>query len=146
MWKLSAKKVSSAILLPWWEKILLLRTCYWLRCIRAELVYRDFKSVLEDVELWSKSRWVPGRGNSDPRFICKWVERCASNMPGSYTCLPKAFAGYVLCAGYGYSLDLRFGVERVDKLELHAHAWLEINGEVILGYLPDLDKFQAFGQ
>lgn len=144
MWKLSANKVNRAVLLPWREKVLLLRACYWLRRIRGALVHMDFKSVLEDVELWSKNGWLIRGDSPDPSLICDWVERCASNLPGIYTCLPKAFVGYVLCARYGYDLKLRFGAARIDKSELHAHAWLEFKGEVILGCLPDLDKFRIF--
>ena len=61
-----------------------------------------------------------------------------------YTCLPQALAGYVVCARHGYRVQLRAGIACRPDGTYHAHAWLEYEGYVILGDLPDLAEFAAF--
>ena len=57
---------------------------------------------------------------------------------------PQALAGYVLCARHGYNVRLRAGIKRNEDGEFAAHAWLEHEGSVVLGDLPDLTEFVPF--
>jgi hypothetical protein len=65
----------------------------------------------------------------------------ASNaLPVETTCLPRALAAGSLLARYGYDSTLRIGVARDDG-EFAAHAWVERDGVVTIGDLPDLGRF-----
>ena len=132
-------------MLPLGEKVLVLRTFWQLWRIRRALARRAFKSVLEDVrERAARGRWVLAASYIDCGLVCRWVEGCSWNLPGEYTCLPKAMAGFLLCAGYGYRTEIRFGVDRTDRGELDAHAWLEYEGDIVLGLLPRMERFKIF--
>ena len=146
MWKLSSKKCRTLFSLSPAEKILLLQSCFQLRHIRIALARKPFKTVLEDVKRRAVSGPVSREANPAPRKICGWIERCASNLPGTYTCLPKALAGFLLCGRYGHRTKLCFGAARSEEAGFHAHAWLEYDGEVVLGDLPDLENFHPFEQ
>lgn len=58
------------------------------------------------------------------------------------TCLSKALAGSILMHKYGFDTSLHIGVakENVDVLE--AHAWLSLDGRIIVGNCPDLKRFR----
>lgn len=58
-------------------------------------------------------------------------------MFGRKPCLPQALAARWLLGRAGYPSTLRIGVstERERDAAL-AHAWLEANGRIILGYIP----------
>jgi hypothetical protein len=60
------------------------------------------------------------------------VETAARHGFPSATCLTQALAVQVLLARRGYPAILHVGVARHDK-ELKAHAWVESEGEVVIG-------------
>lgn len=143
------------------ERLVVYQCCYWLMRVRRRLRQQPFQRVLEQVKRWAGSGRRVGDGTraagigaqaSEPdaaaelRSICGLMERCARNLPGRYSCLPQALAGYIVCTRHGHPPELRVGVARSPQAELHAHAWLEFNGEVVLGYLPDLQNYRAFEQ
>jgi hypothetical protein len=49
------------------------------------------------------------------------------------TCLPQSLAAQVLLGRHGYLTQLRIGFARDKEGRLKAHAWLEKEGEVIVG-------------
>ena len=143
-------KVIAALRLPWGEKLLAARACCWLFRLRAALGREPFPVVMKRVSRWaSAAARRAGAGVDepvhDPVQVCLWVERCARNLPGAYTCLPQALAGYLLCLRCGHRPVLRVGASRSpEAMEFRAHAWLELDGTVILGNLGDLDQYQVF--
>lgn len=58
------------------------------------------------------------------------------------TCLPIALAGRILMAKNGYKTRLHIGVAKDKKSILEAHAWLSLDGKVVLGILEDIERFQ----
>jgi len=61
--------------------------------------------------------------------------------PGGAKCLARALTCQVLMTRYGYSPELRIGVVKGEAGNLEAHAWIETQGQVVIGYLPDLSRF-----
>jgi len=51
---------------------------------------------------------------------------CPGQLPG------EALAGYILMSKYGYNSLIKIGVLNEDGI-FEAHAWLEYNGNVVLG-------------
>ena len=59
-----------------------------------------------------------------------WSVKTASHLLGS-SCLANAISGQILLSKYNHPSRLRIGVFKDDKFE--AHAWLEVEGRVVLG-------------
>ncbi len=62
-------------------------------------------------------------------------------MPGQVKCLARALTTQVIIRRQGYTPDLRIGVAKDEANRLEAHAWLELQGYVVIGLLPDLNRF-----
>jgi hypothetical protein len=56
-------------------------------------------------------------------------------------CLTKALVAQMLLSRKGYQTTLRIGVAHSSTRSLQAHAWLERNGEIVVGQLRDLGRF-----
>jgi Transglutaminase-like superfamily len=70
----------------------------------------------------------------------------AVNLNSSYTlgnvqCLPRALTTQVLMRMHGYTPQLRIGVAKGEQGNLEAHAWVENQGQVVIGYLRDFSRF-----
>ena len=57
------------------------------------------------------------------------------------TCLVRAFAGQIMLARRGFPSEVKIGVAFTSEKALEGHAWVEFEGKVIIGYLPDLDRY-----
>jgi Transglutaminase-like superfamily len=78
-------------------------------------------------------------------LVARAVERAGSNLPG-VRCLPRALAGSVILARYGHDTKLRIGVRRPTDDAFEAHAWLERDGEILVGGpATDFAAFPSFG-
>jgi Transglutaminase-like superfamily len=62
-------------------------------------------------------------------------------MPGGAKCLARALTCQVLMKRHGYSPELRIGVAKSETGKLEAHAWVESQGQIVIGYLADLSRF-----
>lgn len=75
-----------------------------------------------------------------PRVLVQWaVPAAAKRVPGA-NCLPRALAGSWMLAQAGLPSELRIGVAPEDGTLL-AHAWLEVDGEVLIGGTRSPDRF-----
>jgi hypothetical protein len=75
---------------------------------------------------------LPGGGREVDRDRIQWAVRVVANtLPGSASCLEKAMTARALLRRYGHPADLRFGVD--DEESFAAHAWVESDGEVVVG-------------
>jgi hypothetical protein len=71
-----------------------------------------------------------------------WAVNVASNlMPGGVKCLARALTMDVLMHRQGYLPDLRLGVLKQTDGQPYFHAWVEYQGQVIIGNLPNLKDF-----
>ncbi len=62
-----------------------------------------------------------------------WAVTRASMYIPRATCLPQALAVLFLLERRGYSPDLRIGLTRATETQVEGHAWVEHEGEVVLG-------------
>jgi hypothetical protein len=77
-------------------------------------------------------RQMPANEEEQQRTV--WAVRTAARaFPAISTCLTNALAAHVLLARRGYVSNLRIGVTRDDKGDFTAHAWLEQEGEILIG-------------
>ncbi len=71
-----------------------------------------------------------------------WAVSVASRyLPGEVKCLARALATQILLHRYGYTATLCLGVAKGEKGQLEAHAWVESQGEVVIGGLSNLSSF-----
>jgi hypothetical protein len=63
------------------------------------------------------------------------VITAARNVPWNAVCLPQAIAGKFMLARRGCASTLRLGVARTPAGGLLAHAWLEADGQIVVGEL-----------
>lgn len=68
------------------------------------------------------------------------VRRVSRYVPAA-SCLTQALSAQVLLGRRGQDSFLRIGVTRSAEGELKAHAWLESNGEIIIGQVKDPLKY-----
>jgi len=71
-----------------------------------------------------------------------WAVNIATRYtPGGAKCLARALTTQVLMNSYGDLVELRIGVAKGDGGKLEAHAWVEYQGRVAIGYLSDLSRY-----
>ena len=74
-------------------------------------------------------------GTADRRVVAEVVsavKSASARVPGS-TCLAQALAGWVMVTRRHESAVVRLGVDRDPARGFRAHAWLECNGENVIG-------------
>ncbi len=85
-------------------------------------------------------------GRVSPRCHCSvegvvWaITQAARLVPGA-TCIVQALAGRTLLHRNGHPAVLRLGVAREADTQLAAHAWLELNGNIVMGNLPPFASY-----
>lgn len=69
------------------------------------------------------------------------VEAVARRLPGRTSCLVEALVCQAMLQRLGFVPLLRLGVRRPDHAPLAAHAWVECDGEVVIGSVDDLRHY-----
>jgi len=125
------------------EAALLVPAVHALQTVAPFRVWRAWMTVgglRRAVDLLSRTS-APGRERPTPEMVAQAIERARKGVPGVYKCLPQAYAGYLLLRRYGYDSSIQVGVSRDAKGAVEAHAWVELDGRVLIGELPDLARF-----
>jgi hypothetical protein len=101
----------------------------------------DYASLLGAQDHWPRES-VP----TDAIRSLVWaIESVGRHAPTAINCLPRALALQRMLRKRGASGTVRFGVKRQGN-EIRAHAWLELEGKVLVGNLPDLDEYERFSE
>lgn len=70
------------------------------------------------------------------------IEACSRYVPYA-SCLTQALAARTLLALRGQNSELKIGVDRDKDGRFMAHAWVEIDGKIIIGKLPHHNSFNV---
>jgi Transglutaminase-like superfamily len=128
------KRLHSFIRLPATQRSLLIRAALLLWATRLGLWLLPFQTLRRLLaRLAPGPTRVPGTDGLSRERVVWAVETAARHMPLANTCLTQALAAQVLLARRGYPALLRIGVVKGDKDNLQAHAWVESEGEVVIG-------------
>lgn len=146
MSRLLTRRINLALRLSGRDLIAAAWVCSWLIHIRLALAFRSFHTVIAIVSSHAKRPAPYLSKRVSLADIAIWVDRSARLLPGSYTCLPKALTAYLLYRRLGMRPILRVGARREDDGEFQAHAWVELNGAVVIGKLPSLGQYRVFEQ
>jgi hypothetical protein len=68
-----------------------------------------------------------------PQQLAWAVETASKRTLGPTTCLVQALAAQLILAVHGHRAELHLGVARGEGGGVRAHAWVECNGEVVVG-------------
>lgn len=141
--KLIMKPLVKFIYLPTEEKVLFFQSLYYLLIFRIRLITTSPK-VLFLIVSRKSDPVVPFKSYRIPsQRIARIINKASVFVPYS-TCLSKALAGYVLFAKNSYKTELHIGVLKNQNRQLEGHAWLSYNGKIIIGNLPDINRFKKF--
>lgn len=117
--------VEAALLLP---AVLLVQTL---------LPFRRWRALL--------TRPIPGTSplsdSPSPSAIAHAIDRARRHVPGRFRCLPVAYSAHLLLHRHGYGSYIHVGVAKNAQGKVEAHAWVECDGRILVGDLPDLDRF-----
>jgi len=106
--------------------------------LQQALPYRRWRRLLTRSRA-SQARSAAGRPGPDE--LAQAVERARRGLPGAYKCLPAAYTLHLLLHRHGYGSTVTVGVAYAVGGAVEAHAWLEYQGRVLVGALPDLVRF-----
>ena len=105
---------------------------WWLALFRTALWVLPFQTVYRfSTRSPAHSRPQPGGCDIPPAVMGALIARVARAVPRA-SCLTQAMAAHRMLSSRGYHPRMHFG-GRTDQGKFEAHAWIEINGEVILG-------------
>ncbi len=73
------------------------------------------------------------------------VRRASRGVPAA-SCLTQALATRAMLGRHGVTCTLCFGVAKRDDGMLEAHAWVEHAGRVVIGRVPDMERFARLSE
>lgn len=127
--------------LPRREQQFFLQSLYLLFIYRIYLNFISLHNLLKIVARKADSLLVTHPSKIEPKKMTRLISVASSLIPCS-TCLSQALAGQILFAMNGHKTTLHIGVSKKPETGFEAHAWLCQNGEVVLGWLPDIRRYQ----
>lgn len=129
------------------DRTLLIKTYLLLGLVRLGLWLLPFKTL----QAWLIKLHHPSTQYQAPTLTpisrravgrTVWAVNTSSRyMPGNVKCLARALVTQVLIRRRGYEPELKIGVAKAEDHSLEAHAWVELQGQVIMGLVNDLSRF-----
>jgi hypothetical protein len=124
--------------LPERDKKLLLGTLFLMLKIRLMLWFLPFSHIQRSLKQVNPVK------SDTPISRLIWSVRMVNRYVPRATCLTDALTGNLLLSKHGYPSLVKIGVGKSTTGEFEAHAWLEYEGEVVIGesekeYVPLFD-------
>jgi len=137
------KKVLKFLSLPYQKKKLLIQLLIAVIMIRLSLWLFPFKAL---------NHWLCAFAatESDDQMV-EWnvvdnvataIQACSRYVPYA-SCLTQALAARTLLGLKGQNSQLKIGVGRDEDGKFMAHAWVEVDGKIIIGKLPNQRLFNV---
>ena len=117
------------------ERRLLIEAALAVAAVRVGLWLLPFRAMRragERLGSWGAGRRARGQATHSPERIA-WAVAVVSQYIPRASCLTRALAAEALLARRGYPAQLRIGVAKGLGGRLEAHAWLERDGQVLIG-------------
>jgi hypothetical protein len=120
--------------LPARERWFLVKVSLLLEAIKLTMSLVPFRILRTLVD---RAASVPVRVSPRERYpaqsIGRVVQTTSRHVPGEKTCLVQALAAQVLLVRRGHPATLHIGAYKTDEGAFQAHAWVECEGEVVIG-------------
>ena len=110
---------------------LLVSALFWLVACRIGLWVLPFQRIFAHLETF-KTFDVSKTANVLPEQIAWAVRTVGCYLPGCRNCLVQSLAAQIMLMRKGYAAQIRIGAVR-DEGEFKAHAWVECQGQIVLG-------------
>jgi transglutaminase superfamily protein len=132
------KRLNRFIQLSRGERLLLIKAALLLTGIRLALGVFRFPAVHRFLErrVKTSSRVALANHDGQPEFVDSvvWSVTAASRyVPFTSNCLTKALAAELLLKRLGQPAVLCLGVALGKQKDLKAHAWIEVEGRIVIG-------------
>lgn len=115
------------------EKSLWLKAACLVVVLRMTLALLPLKILRDTIAWrWRKGSIVPGPGAPTLRQIIWAAQSAARFVPGA-TCLVQSLSVLRLAISAGYRVRLKIGTAKEIDGTLKAHAWVEHQGQIVLG-------------
>jgi hypothetical protein len=126
------------------ERLLLLRVAALQCVIRVALRLMPFRRVVAAVNRQARTR-IRGRARTrfTPEQLARAVSLTSRRLFRDAPCLTQALAVKVLYCRRGFPASVRIGVRRLPENGFEAHAWVESDGRVVVGFIDDLSTFEV---
>jgi hypothetical protein len=122
--------------------LILARGAFWLGITRIALWILPFKQVTNLLRINLESRPQLGEEDLNQEDQIVWaIDALSQRLPMFRNCLNRALAAQCLLRNSGSTGRLLIGVARGAEGEFKAHAWVERNGKIVIGRLPDLATY-----
>jgi hypothetical protein len=118
--------------LPAKERYILVKAFFLLIIIRLGLWFLPFRTLQKTIERLFHSPTTSHEPSLPPEKF-SWAVVAVSPYVPSATCLAQALTLQSLLSREGIHSDLEIGVARDDVAGIAAHAWLEVEGQVVIG-------------
>ena len=106
-------------------------------CVRIGLHVMAFPELTRRLDRRAESS--PNRRDTLSRIT--WAAAAVSRrLPGT-TCLAEALIARTMLRRHGYDATLRIGARNAVTTVLEAHAWVEYDGEVVSGQVPEIEGY-----
>lgn len=115
--------------------------------IRALLVILAIRLALRLVSLARIQRFVdtppPLRPEQDPTVVADIIGavNTVDRRFFTSTCLVNGLASQYLLTRHGFGATLQIGVRKNRQQDLEAHAWVTVDGRILIGDRQDLDSY-----
>jgi hypothetical protein len=111
--------------------------------IRIALILLPFRTISRfEQRMGRKEPDLNAHEDVSTRRILWAISRTAGPILGDRACLTQALAGQILLKRRGVSTQMRIGVLKDGDGQFQAHAWLESDGQVLLGgTVSDLKRY-----
>lgn len=138
------KKIQKFLHLKSNERYLLIETFLLLNLIRISFLVLKFpalQNILNKISQFNPHEIVCSEELTDK--IVWRVEISSQLSPGGVKCLARALLVHTLMKRAGFNPILRIGVTDNPLKNFQAHAWVEYEGKIVIGNLPDLKKYSV---
>lgn len=123
-------------------KKLFLQTYIIMSLVRLGLLLLPFSRLQQLIAMVKKWGFLAiASSEVNIRAIVLGVYRSGKYQPGNPVCLARALTTSVLMGIYSLPHQINIGVAKGKDGRLEAHAWVVSEGIVIVGNLPDLDRY-----
>ena len=125
-------------------KKLFVQTYVFMMLIRLGLFMLPFRQLQDLISQASRLKVLARlSSNTTISAIVLSVNRSSKYSPGNVKCLARALTTAVLMSIYSFPYKVNIGVAKDKDNNLEAHAWVESQGNAIVGNLPDLSRYVA---
>jgi Transglutaminase-like superfamily len=138
------KKIQKFLYLEPNERYLLVETFLLLNLIRISFLVVKFptlKRLLNKISQFNSEQNIYSDVLIDK--IVWRVEVSTHLSPGGAKCLVRALVVNTMMERAGFNPTLQIGVNDNPSNNFQAHAWVEYKGRIIIGDLPDLEKYSV---